>query len=380
MLKKKSKALLPVRKKDIAVSYDAMLAGVVNLLEQARRTAARTVNAVMTATYWEIGRRIIEHEQGGKRRAEYGEALLKRLAMDLTSQFGRGFSERNLEQMRLFYVTWQISQTVSAKFDSVEIAGNFPLSWSHYVLLMRYADEPNKRAFYETEVLRGGWSIRQLKRQMNSMFYERTLLSRNKAALLTKHAKRKAEDAVTPEEEVKDPFGLEFLDLTDEYSETELEAALVRHLETFLLELGDDFAFVGRQKRLRIDDEWYRVDLMFFHRRLRCLVIIDLKLGKFTHADAGQMHLYLNYAREHWIREGENPPVGIILCEEKSAGVVHYTLDNLPNKVLAAEYKTILPDEKLLLGEMERTRRMLEAHTPSTQQTKAKKPKPTTKK
>ncbi len=379
MPNKKVNALSPKRTKHIVVSYDAMLSGLVELLEQGRRTASRTVNAIMTATYWEVGHRIVEYEQGGKHRAEYGKGLLKQLAVDLTSQFGRGFSERNLEQMRLFYTTWQISQTLSAKFDVTEVSRNFPLSWSHYVCLLSAKSE-NEREFYETEALRGGWSIRQLKRQMNSMFYERTLLSKNKAAMLTKHTKAKPEDAITPEEEIKDPFVLEFLGLKDEYSESQLEEALINHLETFLLELGGDFAFVGRQKRLRIDDQWFRIDLLFFHRRLRCLVVIDLKIGEFTHADAGQMHMYLNYAKEHWTNVDENPPVGLILCEKKSAGVVRYTLDNLPNKVLAAEYKTVLPSEKLLLEEMERTRKMYESRIVGTVNSKSRKVKKVIKK
>ena len=167
-------------------------------------------------------------------------------------------------------------------------------------------------------------------------------------------------DTITPEEAIKDPFVLEFLDLKDEYSESELEEALISHLADFLLELGDDFAFIGRQRRLRIDDNWFRIDLIFFHRRLRCLVVIDLKVGKFSYTDAGQMHLYLNYAREHWVKPGENPPVGLILCAEKGAAEAHYALDNLPNKVLAAEYQTILPDEKLIAEELEKSRRELE--------------------
>ena len=169
----------------------------------------------------------------------------------------------------------------------------------------------------------------------------------------------RAEDAVTPEEELKDPFVLEFLDLKDEYSENDLEEALIRHIESFLLELGGDFTFVGRQRRLRIGDQWFRVDLLFFHRRLRCLVIIDLKLGEFTYADAGQMHMYLNYAREHWTYPGENPPVGLVLCNKKNEAVAHYALEGLSN-ILAAEYQTALPDEKLLAAELERTRKILE--------------------
>jgi hypothetical protein len=175
---------------------------------------------------------------------------------------------------------------------------------------------------------------------------------------------------VTPEQAIKDPFVLEFLDLKDEYSESDLEEALIHRLTDFLLELGDDFAFLGRQRRLRIDDTWFRIDLIFFHRRLHGLVIIDLKVGKFSYADAGQMHLYLNYAREHWMKPGENPPVGLILCAEKGAAEAHYALENLPNKVLAAEYQTVLPDEKLIAEELERSRRELEhrgrfAHVPS---------------
>lgn len=177
--------------------------------------------------------------------------------------------------------------------------------------------------------------------------------------MLDKGAEPRPEDAITPEEELKDPFVLEFLDLKDEYSESDLEEALIRHIESFLLELGGDFTFVGRQRRLRIGDQWFRVDLLFFHRRLRCLVIIDLKLGEFTYADAGQMHMYLNYAREHWTYPDENPPVGLILCNKKNEAVAHYALEGLSN-ILAAEYQTALPDEKLLTAELERTRKAIE--------------------
>jgi predicted nuclease of restriction endonuclease-like (RecB) superfamily len=203
--------------------------------------------------------------------------------------------------------------------------------------------------------------VRQLQRQLDSQFYERTALSRDKAAMLRKGAVPKPEDAVSADEEIRDPLVLEFLNLRDEYSETDLEDALVRHLENFLMELGNDFAFVGRQRRLRIDDEWFRIDLLFFHRRLRCLVIFDLKLGRFTHADAGQMNVYLNYAREHWTQPGENPPVGIILCSGKGEALVHYATDAIPNKMLVREYLTALPDEKLLAAELDRTRRAIES-------------------
>ena len=177
-------------------------------------------------------------------------------------------------------------------------------------------------------------------------------------------------DLLTAEQEIKDPLVLEFLGLKDEYSETDLENALIEHLETFLLELGGDFTFVGRQRRLRIDDEWYRIDLLFFHRVLRCLVVIDLKLGKFTHADAGQMMLYLGYAAEHWTRPGENPPVGLILCSQHNKAVAHYTIDRLNDKVLAAEYRLALPDEKILVAEVERTQVAIEQRTPISKETK----------
>ena len=224
------------------------------------------------------------------------------------------------------------------------------------------------REFYGAEALRGGWSIRQLDRQINSQFYERTALSKNKAAMLTEGQKPRHEDRLLPVEEIKDPFVLEFLDLKDEHSESDLEEALIRHLETFLLELGGDFCFMGRQRRLRIGDKWYRVDLLFFHRRLRCLVVIDLKIGGFTHADAGQMHLYLNYARAHWGREGENPPVGLVLCSEKDEALARYALEGLPNNVMAAEYRITLPNEELLAAEIDRTRQVIESRGSITSQ------------
>ncbi|MCH9029756.1 MAG: DUF1016 family protein [Bacteroidetes bacterium] len=279
--------------------------------------------------------------------------------------------------MRLFYLTYQIPQTLSSisgvptRNSSAQISetlsrnsdlnflmNSFPLSWSHYVRLLSVKDK-EARKFYETEALGSGWSVRQLDRQISSQFYERTLLSKNKAAMLKKGAKPKPQDLTTVEEEIKDPYILEFLGLKDEYSESDFEEALINHLEKFLLELGSDFAFIGRQKRLRIGGEWYRVDLLFFHRSLKCLVVIDLKIGKFTHADAGQMHLYLNYAREHWTNKDENPPVGLILCAEKDSAVAKYALEGLPNKILAAEYKLALPDVKLLQDELRKTQRLM---------------------
>lgn len=351
-----------VKPKKTSQAYDRVLTDMVQLLETARHATARAVNSLMTATYWEMGRRIVEFEQGGKHRATYGETLLKQLSADLQAKFRKGFSVDNLETMRKFYQTWplQISETVSRISVLGEIAATFPLSWSHYVTLLGESDE-KARAFYESEALRGGWSVRQLKRQIGTQFYQRTLLSKNKAAMLTKGSVAKPEDFVTPEEELKNPFVLEFLGLKDEYSEAELEEALIRHLESFLLELGGDFTFVGRQKRLRIDDEWYRIDLLFYHRRLRCLIIIELKLDKFTAADVGQVNMYCNYAQQHWTLPGENPPVGLILCAGKGRALAEYALGGLHNKILASDYMTVLPDKALLEDELRRTREILEA-------------------
>ena len=363
----------------LPAGYAGIHSGIVELLGAARQAAARSVNALMTASYWEIGRRIVEAEQQGKRRAGYGEQLMERLSTDLTAQFGRGFGVNNLENMRRFFLAYPVSeisqtlsgklnnelpdeksQTVSGKLSLAELAQVFTLPWSAYVRLLVVKDDQARR-FYETEALRGGWSVRQLDRQIGSQFYERTALSKDKAAMLVKGAVAKPEDAVTPDDAIKDPYVLEFLNLKDEYSESDLEAALIQRLEDFLLELGEGFTFVGRQRRLRIDQTWYRVDLLFFHRKLRCLVIIDLKLGSLTHADVGQMHMYCNYAKEHWAYPDENPPVGLILCADKGHALARYALEGLPTKVMAVNYRTVLPDAELLQKELETTRRLLES-------------------
>lgn len=418
----KQKSSVPARaKKSVAKpDYRNWSGGIASLLEEARQQSARHINAILTATYWEIGRRIVEFVQLGESKADYGEEVLLRLSADLTKKFGRGFSHRNLDHMRLFYLQHpaeQISQTLSAKFsrqglpaffqsvsekfllpakcqtvsDKSSVAKisqtvsakleiyetpsrnsaadlslylealchAFLLSWSHYVRLLS-VEKPEARAFYEAEALRGGWSVRQLDRQVSTLFYERTALAKNKAKLLTDGAKPRPEDAVSVEEEIKNPIVLEFLGLRDDYAETDLEDALVRRLEEFLLELGNEFTFVARQKRIRVGKEWYRIDLLLFHRRLRCLFIFDLKLGRFTHADAGQMNLYVNYAAEHLSLPDENPPVGLVLCSEHDEAVARYSMGNVTNKILAAQYKLALPDPRVLEKEIVKTRRMLE--------------------
>jgi predicted nuclease of restriction endonuclease-like (RecB) superfamily len=396
--KKPTTAPVPVGDAD----YDGLLARISTLLEQGRRATVRTTNAILTAAYWEVGRQIVEYEQGGKARAVYGEELMKRLAQDLTARYGRGFGKSNLFQMRAFYLGWQIFQTPSGKLEArvkcqAPAAGSaaenaqtpsahspdpisptpsaklqplvttqfpldptaslldaFPLPWSHYVRLMS-VQEDFARFFYEVEAIRGAWSVRQLDRQIGTQFYERTALSRNKEAMLLKGQQPRPEDAVPLDETIRDPYLLEFLNLKDEYSETELEDALIRHLEQFLLELGGGFTFVARQKRLRVGNTWYRIDLLLFHRRLRCLVIIDLKTGDFTHADAGQMNLYLNYARENLMEPGENEPVGLILCRAKDDAVVRYAMGGIQANVFASRYRTVLPDEETLRREIQTT-------------------------
>lgn len=380
MNRKRTKALIASQSPPVVAAYDHLLDDLHALIATARQVAVRAVNATMTATYWDIGRQLVEFEQGGRSRAAYGAGLLQGVSASLTSRHGRGFSVDNLERFRLFYQRFplpDISATPSRKSRQPasplpksatplrisspaiqawieRLSACLPLTWSHYTRLIRLRST-EAFAFYHAEALRGGWKIKQLERQIDSQFYERTLLSKNKSAMLIAGTKAKPSDALSADEEIRDPLVLEFLNLHDDYSESDLEDALVRHLETFLMELGGDFAFVGRQRRLRIGEEWYRVDLLFFHRRLRCLVVIDLKLGKFTHADAGQMHLYLNYAREHWTHPGENPPVGLILCAQKDEAVVKYALGNLPNQVLAREYQLLLPKAALLAAELEKT-------------------------
>ena len=276
--------------------YDQFYNGIAELLKESRRLVARSVNAIMTATYWEVGRHIVENEQGGGDRSEhYGERVVERLAGDLTAEFGKGFSYRNVWRMRKFYLTYEpekILPTLSRESLGIEsikessisdrlslLQKVFPLSWSQYVELLSIKDD-DERDFYEKAILQGGWSLRQYRRQKDSQFFQRVLLSKNKAAMLDKADKARSEDSVSPEEQIKDHFVLEFLGLKDEYAESELEDALIEHLETFLLELGEEWSFVGRQKRMRVDGSWYQVDLTFYHRRLRSLVLIDLKLDK----------------------------------------------------------------------------------------------------
>jgi predicted nuclease of restriction endonuclease-like (RecB) superfamily len=348
--------------------YTGLLTGVSDLLEQARHAAARSVNQILTATYWEIGRRIVDFEQQGARRAEYGVNLLQRLAKDLSARFGRGFGYSNLNLFRQFYLTYYdrhpILQSVTGESLTPlatplnhPLHQEFVLSWTHYVRLLPL-EEKAKRNFYEEEARRAGWSVRQLDRQINSMLYERVALSKKKGELIKKA--EKSGSLVSAEDAIKDPYVLEFLGLPEPSSEKDLENALIQHMADFLLELGYGFTFVARQRRLQIGSESYYLDLLFYHRGLQCLVAIDLKVGKFTHADAGQMNLYLNYLLENEKMGNENDPIGLILCSEKDEAVAHYALGRLSNKIFASRYKLQLPDPKILKREIEAERRRLE--------------------
>ncbi len=382
----KRRASVVERSRDLDLRAVGLAEGIADLIDGARRATAQAIDTVMTSAYFEVGRQIVEEEQRGAERAGYGTQLIERLAQALTTRLGRGFGRRNLAHMRAFFLAyrdatapwlpiWQtvsaksprpasseILQTASAESSSTDAPRRFALPWSHYVELLRL--EPEPRAFYETECLRGGWTNRQLRRQIDAQVYERALRSKNKAAALAKPTLADDADA-DARLALREPLVLEFLDLKDEYSESDLEEGLIHRLESFLLELGDDFAFLGRQRRLRVGDEWYRVDLVFFHRGLRCLVLIDLKLGRFTHADAGQMNLYVQYAREHWSRPEENPAVGLVLCAAKDDAVAHYALGGMKDRVLVARYQTALPSAERLAEELRRAQAALLTRSPA---------------
>ena len=304
-----------------------------DLLHKARQDIISNVNYTMTKTYFLIGKRIVEEEQDGNRRAEYGKKLMKTLSEKLTKEFGRGFSQRNLEQMRTFYLRYSISQTVSAEFK---------LSWSHYLILMRIEDI-DARNFYEIEAFKNNWSLRELKRQVNSSLYERLVLSKDKEKV--KELAVKGQIIEKAQDVIKDPYILEFLGLDEksEYSENKLETEIINKLEMFLLELGKGFTFVGRQVRFTFDERHFRVDLVFYNRLLKCFVLIDLKIGEVTHQDLGQMQMYVNYYDRYVKLPDENDTIGIIICKDKNDTLVKLTLPKDNNQIFASRYTTILP-------------------------------------
>jgi predicted nuclease of restriction endonuclease-like (RecB) superfamily len=335
-----------------------------DLVQNARHSAAQNVNTLQVITNFEIGRRIVEYEQRGSKRAEYGERILKELSRRLTEEFGRGFSKRNLEYMRRFYLEYydltpQIAQTPSAQLLakaptkipigqklSDQFTHSFTLSWSHYIFLMNI-DNRDERNFYEIESRQNQWSLNELKRQFNSGIYERLALSRDKAGV--KALAQKGHIIAKNEDVLKDPYVLEFLGLDEKshYSESDLESAIIDKLETFLLELGKGFLFESRQKRFTFDADNFYVDLVFYNRILRCYVLIDLKIGKLTHENLGQMQMYVNYFNREVKLDNENPTVGIILCKTKNDALVRLTLPENAN-IYASQYQLYLPSKEEL--------------------------------
>ncbi|MCK5510493.1 DUF1016 family protein [Candidatus Parcubacteria bacterium] len=318
------------------------------LLATARNQIVQTVNTTMVSTYFEIGRLIVEDEQKGKERAEYGAEILKNLSKELAKEFGKGFSVQNLERMRLFYNIYSKSSTVSGILKKDQ---KFTLSWSHYIFLLKLDEK--ERNFYEVESDQNHWSLRELKRQFDSGLFERIFLSDNKKNVLTDNI-AKYHSPQNPQDIVKDPYVLEFLGIESksQYSESDLEQAIINKLEHFLLELGKGFAFIGRQLRFTFDEEHFFVDLVFYNRLLKCFVLIDLKIGKLKHQDLGQMQMYVNYYDRFVKSEEENPTVGIILCKDKNDTLVEITLPK-NNNIFASKYKLYLPTKEELKAQIE---------------------------
>ncbi len=356
----------PVKGKTVS-KYQFLFNSIKALIEEARNAVVRQTNNTMVATYFTIGKLIVEFEQGGKERAGYASLTLKKLSDKLSSEFGKGFSMRNLEQMRKFYILYsvsipqtvsaefknakrkhfknQIPQTLSAEFNTLAAVNNFALSWSHYVMLCRIKND-DERSFYEIEATQGHWSLSELERQYGSSLYERLALSRNKKAI--KQLSKKGQVIQRPEDAVKEPFILEFLGLKedDSYTETDLESAIISQIENFLLEMGKGFLFSGRQVRFTFDEENYYVDLVFYNRLLRCFILVDLKMGKLKHQDLGQMQMYVNYYDRFMKAEGENKTIGIIICKDKKDAIVEITLPEKEKQIFASQYQLYLPSKQ----------------------------------
>jgi len=359
-------------------NYSNLLDKIAGILVEAKKKVIREINKSQVLAYWAIGREIVEFEQKGKTRAEYGEELIKKLSKDMTEIFGKGFSKSNIFLMRQFYLTYpEKFQTVSGKslmtqkFPTVSGKSNPSfksairqtsvgvfepmLSWSHYCELLSTEDD-KARLFYQIESYKNNWSVRELRRQINSLLFERLALSKNKKKVL--ELARKGQVIEKPEDAIKNPYVLEFLGIPERsyYTETQLEQKLIDHLHDFILELGKGFSFIGRQKRITIENDRYYIDLVFYHRILKCMVLIDLKIGTISHADVGQMNFYLNYIKDKEMLDGENPPIGIILCTKrnKSKVFVEYALGGLSNKIFVSKYKLYLPTKHQLEEEVKK--------------------------
>lgn len=332
---------LPVKTKNYLFLFEK----ITNLLEKGRKKVYTQINSVLTYTYWQIGREIVEFEQGGKKRAEYGEEVIKRLSKDLTKHLGKGFSYRNLQQIKKFYLLFSKKQTVSAE--------SFGLSWSHYVRLLSI-DNCEERSFYEIESKKNNWSVRELSRQFDTSLYERLALSKDKKGI--KELAQKGQIVTKTEDALKEPYVLEFLGFGEsyKYSESDLETAIIDNLQNFLLELGKGFTFVARQKRITSGAKHFYIDLVFYNRLLKCFVLVDLKIGELKHQDIGQMQMYVNYYDREIKEESENTTIGIILCKEKDDFVIDFTLPKDNKKIFAKKYQLYLPSKNELKKELKK--------------------------
>jgi len=328
---------------------------VADILRTARANVYRAVNFAMVEAYWEVGCKIVEEEQRGKERAAYGAALLRNLSIRLTAEFKKGFTETNLKYFRQFYLAFPAQSVSGIRHTLCD-----RLTWSHYRLLMR-VEKPNARAWYLKETVDQNWSTRALERQINSLYYERLLMSRNKAPVIEEMQQKTAPLAATPQDLIKDPYVLEFLGIPDAHAfrEAELEQAIIEKLQTFMLELGKGFAFVGRQRRISTETADFFIDLVFYNYLLKCFVLIDLKTGKLTHQDIGQMDMYVRLFEDTVKGTGDNPTVGIILCAEKDHTVVKYSVLHENRQLFASKYMMYLPTEEALREEVERERALV---------------------
>ena len=322
--------------------YSNLIGQIGQILSSGRQRAIQSVNTILVLTYWEIGRYIVEFEQNGKERAEYGSQLFERLSKDLTLSYGKGFSRSNLLYMRKLYLNFQISETLSHK-----------LTWSHYFEILK-ADSELEIGFYSKQCEIENWNVRELKRQMRSSLFERIALSKDKKGVL--ELSKNGQVIEKPEDLIKDPFVLEFLQIPEQfqYLESDLEENIISNLQQFIMELGKGFAFVGRQYRMSIGGKHFRVDLLFYHRILKCFVLIDLKRGEIDHQDIGQMNLYLNYFKKEEATEGDNEPVGIILGAHKNHILVEYATDSISNKIMLSKYQLYLPKKEELQSQLEK--------------------------
>ena len=322
--------------------YTDLLQNIGIALNNGRQKAVNQVNRAIVETNWNIGKYIVEYEQAGHEKAEYGSEILKRLSHDLIERYGKGFGMSNVNKMRKLYLTFPILQTLSAK-----------LSWSHYVELLKIND-PQERSFYMHECEQNNWGVRELKRQMNSMLFQRLALSKNKEEVMM--LAEKGQIIEKPEDVVKDPYVFEFVGLPElpVYKEGDLEKALIDNLSQFLLELGKGFTYVGRQQRINIGGRIFKIDLVFYHRILKCFVLIDLKRGEVQHEDIGQMNLYLNYYREEMNTPGDTEPIGIVMGAYEDKLMVKYATQDISNQLFVSRYQLYLPDKDQLENEIRR--------------------------